>query len=204
MTPTDRVGTIGGMTTPLVAGTLGALVASLSLLAAPFTDTSTDPTAGPSTSSGVGSSVPEADWPVSPGEVVTPFDDPLPYGAGHRGLDLAATPGQTVIAALPGRVSVAGYVAGRPLVVIQHENDIRTTYLPVLASVSVGDQVRAGEAIGVVGGELSGSAGVVEQHCLASPCLHWGARRGETYIDPHNLMSSVARPTGPIVLLPEP
>jgi len=196
MTGAARVGTLGGMT-PLDPGVLGALAASLALLTAPLTGISTGPSAGTS-----------GDWPISPPVVVTPFDDPLPYGAGHRGVDLAATPGQTVIAALPGRVTVAGFVAGRPLVVIAHENDLRTTYLPVQASVSVGDQVKGGEAIGVVAATglpgASGPSSSGKQHCLAAPCLHWGARRGEAYIDPQSLVNSAPSFTGPIVLLPEP
>ena len=53
-------------------------------------------------------------WPLSPPIVVTEFDDPLPYGAGHRGVDLSAYLGQVVVAAGDGTVTTAGPVAGRP------------------------------------------------------------------------------------------
>lgn len=180
--------------TPLA---LGAIAASLALLAAPLTSTSARAPVEPESRTTAGAHVDtaRADWPISPAQVLDPFDDPLPYAAGHRGVDLAAAPEQTVRAALPGRVAVAGYVAGRPLVVIKHHGDRRTTYLPVIASVSVGDYVLAGEPIGRV------DPAAASQHCVAAPCLHWGARRGESYIDPLSLLSPLA---GPIVLLPEP
>jgi murein DD-endopeptidase MepM/ murein hydrolase activator NlpD len=189
-------GTLGLMT-PLA---LGAVTAALALLVTPFAGSGAQSPA-PMGSSATIRAASGADWPVAPTRVITPFDDPLPYAAGHRGVDLAAAPGQTVNAALPGRVSVAGYVAGRPLVVIEHQNDVRTTYLPVLPSVSVGDLVKAGEPIGSVDSSRSSASA---EHCMGSPCLHWGARRGAIYIDPQSLLRSGARLTGPIVLLPEP
>ena len=197
VTAPASVGTLGGMT-PLA---LGALAAVLTLLASPLADPpartpgaagSPPPIGTPVTAASGGSG---ADWPVSPTQVISPFDDPLPYAAGHRGVDLAATSGQSVTASLPGRVAVAGYVAGRPLVVIEHENDLRTTYLPVLPTVSVGDHVRTGDPIGALWS--SGSSEYWSGHWG----LHWGARRGQSYIDPQSLLSS---PAGPIVLLPEP
>lgn len=100
------------------------------------------------------------------------------------------------MAALPGRVTVAGHVAGRPLIVVAHADDIRTTYLPVQPYVSVGDRVKAGDLIGTVVDQ-----GPVE-HCVVT-CLHWGARRGENYIDPQSLVNP-SWLSGPIVLLPEP
>ena len=54
-----------------------------------------------------------------------------PYAAGHRGVDLAATSSQPVLAARGGRVQFAGPVAGRGVVVIAHADGIRTEYEPV-------------------------------------------------------------------------
>jgi murein DD-endopeptidase MepM/ murein hydrolase activator NlpD len=123
--------------------------------------------------------------------IVTGFDSPLPYAPGHRGLDLAASAGLVVVAARSGTVTVAGPVAGRPIVVISHGAGVRTTYLPVDPLVSVGERVDVGQPIGVVAAvELVG-------HCGSTSCLHWGARRGDEYIDPRSLL-----PTAPIVLLP--
>ena len=166
---------------------LGAVAAAIGLLAAPALVGST-----PAPSPVIPQAPPhEAVWPVAAATVLTEFDDPLPYQAGHRGLDLAASVGEPVHAALPGTVSVAGQVAGRPLVVVQHADGLRTTYLPVIPGARVGSTVEAGAVIGTV---------ATSGHCLSAACLHWGARHGERYIDPRSLLPLAA---GPIVLLPE-
>lgn len=129
-------------------------------------------------------------WPLRPDPVVVnDFDPPASrYGAGHRGVDLAATIGQSVHAALPGTVTFAGRVAGKGVVVVGH-GETRTTYEPVAAAVAVGDPVAAGAVIGVV--EYAGS------HCRPRACLHWGWLRGETYLDPLLLVGA-----GPVRLVP--
>ena len=109
--------------------------------------------------------------------VTRPFEAPAsPYGPGHRGVDLAAAPGAVVLAAGHGVVAFAGQVAGRPVVSIDHPGGLRTTYEPVDPSVGAGQVVARGSPIGTLG---AGHAG-----CPAAACLHWGLRRGETYLDP--------------------
>lgn len=151
------------------------LVLTLLMLAPPPADASVDPV-------GV--------WPLFPRPtVVRGFDPPdSPWGAGHRGVDLRGHVGQTVRTALPGRVSYAGLLAGRGVLVVDH-GATRTTYEPVAASVRVGDQVVAGAAIGTL--QLAGS------HCLPGACLHWGWLRGSRYLDPLRLVGG-----GPVRLLP--
>jgi murein DD-endopeptidase MepM/ murein hydrolase activator NlpD len=62
------------------------------------------------------------------GRVVRPFVAPKSrYGAGHRGADLAATPGTPVRAAGTGRVVFAGPVAGTRHVVVEHDDGLKTT-----------------------------------------------------------------------------
>lgn len=128
-------------------------------------------------------------WPITPASVVRPYETTTRYGPGHRGVDLAAEPGDPVLAALPGRVAVAGPVAGRPVVVLLHRGPLRTTYLPVDPQVEVGDRVSRGQVIGVVGGA---------PHCPGG-CVHWGARDDDGYLDPLSLLRS-----RPVVLLPDP
>jgi murein DD-endopeptidase MepM/ murein hydrolase activator NlpD len=72
-------------------------------------------------------------WPLSPEPMVTrSFQAPDGrYGAGHRGVDLAATPGQQVLAAGPGVVVFAGTVAGCGVVAVDRDGGLRTTYEPV-------------------------------------------------------------------------
>jgi len=124
-------------------------------------------------------------------EVLRAFDPPPdPYGAGHLGVDLRAHPGQPVGAAAPGTVQFAGQVAGRGVVVIAHPDGIRTEYEPVRPTVHIGARVMTGAVVGTLRGLHAG--------CRTS-CLHWGARRGDTYLDPLTLV----RPLGPVVLLPD-
>jgi len=73
----------------------------------------------------------------------------------HNGIDLAATAGQTVLAAKAGTVSAVyedDYYGGT--VVIRHEDGYSTQYsnLSTLSTVSAGDTVKAGDIIGTVGG----------------------------------------------------
>lgn len=101
---------------------------------------------------------------------------PHPYAAGHRGVDLAGAPSGLVSAAGGGTVVFAGLVAGRPVVSIEHADGLRTTYEPVDPSVAAGQAVARGSPIGTL---QTGHAG-----CPVQACLHWGLRRGETYLDP--------------------
>lgn len=131
-------------------------------------------------------------WPLQPRpEVARAFDPPehdwLP---GHRGVDLAAHTGQTVVSAGDGVVVFAGLVAGKPVVSVQHAGGLRTTYEPVTATVATGRRVRAGDPLGLLEAGHDG--------CAVDACLHWGLRRGrDDYVDPLPL---VQRP--PVRLLP--
>ena len=128
--------------------------------------------------------------------VVRGFDPPLRrWSAGHRGVDLAAPVGTTVRAAGAGVVTYAGLLAGRGVVAVSH-GELRTTYEPVTATVSVGEQVDPGDPIGA----LSAAGG----HCLPSVCLHWGLLRGKSYLDPLRLLGGGVRllPLGSEALRP--
>jgi murein DD-endopeptidase MepM/ murein hydrolase activator NlpD len=125
--------------------------------------------------------------------VVHGFDPPAtPYGPGHLGVDLATSSGAVARAAASGVVRFVGTVAGRPLVVLQHPDGISTEYEPVRAppGVVAGAAVIRGAPLGVVVG--------IHHGCRPGGCLHWGARRGERYLDPLSLLV----PLGPVALLP--
>jgi murein DD-endopeptidase MepM/ murein hydrolase activator NlpD len=88
--------------------------------------------------------------------------------AGNRGIDYAVAPGTPVHAAGPGRVDFAGPVGKELFVVLSHPDGLRTTYAFLQSvSVSVGHNVAAGDVV-----------------ALAGPDLHFGVRRGDTYLDP--------------------
>lgn len=139
----------------------------------------------------------EFEWPLRPRPTVERrFDKPernwLP---GHRGVDLGGSPGQAVLTAGAGVVVFAGEVAGKPVVSVEHDGGLRTTYEPVDAEVPVGRRVARGTRIGTL---LAGHEG-----CSAAACLHWGARRDGSehsdreYIDPLGLLH-----LAPVRLLP--
>jgi len=114
-------------------------------------------------------------------DVTRPFERPSgPYAAGHRGVDLGGSPGSAVLAAGDGVVVFAGMVAGRPVVSIDHADGLRTTYEPVDPSIAAGQPVARGSPMGAL---VAGHAG-----CPRAACLHWGLRRGETYVDPLALL----------------
>lgn len=127
--------------------------------------------------------------PPGDGPVRRRFEPPLArYGAGHRGVDLEVAVGAPVRAAANGTVVFAGSVAGTTWLSIAHADGITTSYGPVAqVTVGRGDEVARGEPIGRLasGGHGDGDIG-----------LHWGARRGPTYIDPLSLLTrGVPRPS---------
>lgn len=125
----------------------------------------------------------------APPAVARPFAPPESrFGSGHRGVDLSGPPGGPVLAAGAGRVSYAGLLAGRPVVVVSH-GELRTTYEPVSPTVAVDQSVNAGERIGTL---EPGHPG-----CSTPACLHWGLRQGEQYLDPLSLLGRT-----PVRLLP--
>lgn len=135
----------------------------------------------PSAPAGAGVPAPGAGyaWPLLPAPVVrTPFRAPAhAYGPGHRGVDLVGVPGQAVLAARGGTVVFAGPVAGRPVVSVQHDDGLRTTYEPVLPAVTAGLVVAPGAVLGTL---EPGHPG-----CPDAACLHWGVRRDRTdHLDP--------------------
>ena len=124
--------------------------------------------------------------------VLRAFDPPAkPWLPGHRGVDLAASPGDTIRAAGAGTVTFASDIAGRGVVVVLQPDGRRTTYEPITATVHAGAEVATGGAIGVL---ATGGT-----HCGGIPsCLHWGLRRGLDYLDPLRLL----RPGHPLLLPP--
>lgn len=131
-------------------------------------------------------------WPLNPEpEVLAPFAPPAQrWLSGHRGADLAANPGDTVVAPAGGIVSFVGVIVDRPVVVVDHGAGLKSSFEPLRSELSPGSIVGAGDGIGMVG---SGA------HCDRR-CLHWGLRLNGEYIDP--LLT--IRDDRPSILLPQP
>lgn len=128
-------------------------------------------------------------WPVEPHDVVRRFDPPeVPWGSGHRGVDLRSRPGVDIVAPSDGVVTFSGSVAGRGVLTLRHPEGFDTTYEPVTDQVPEGTVVRRGERI----------ATLAPGHCDPA-CLHWGYKTGpKTYRDPLTLVQR----TLPILLPP--
>ncbi|GAA2728310.1 murein hydrolase activator EnvC family protein [Cellulomonas aerilata] len=131
---------------------------------------------------------PPLDAPVT---VARPFDaPPQPWAPGHRGVDLAASPMRAVRAPAAGVVTFSGTVVDRGVLTITHDDGLRSSLEPIVPGVTVGQRVIAGQVVATVAGTPG--------HCAPATCLHWGLRRGETYLDPMRWVLD----RGPVVLLP--
>lgn len=87
-----------------------------------------------------------------------------------------------VRAVAPGTVTHVGVIAGRPTVTVTHPDGIRSTYEPVQPLARTGQVVAAGQALGTVVPDGS--------HCAPRSCLHLGALREDTYLDPLRLLGA--------------
>ena len=119
-------------------------------------------------------------WPVV-GPVLRPFDPPEdPYGAGHRGIDIATAVGTPTAAAQGGAVTFAGPIGGQLFVTIDHGGGLTSTYSWLSAiEVRKGQVVVQGERIGLTGVGHPGGA---------TPHLHLGAKLDGAYVDPMSLL----------------
>ncbi|MBI4734018.1 MAG: M23 family metallopeptidase, partial [Rubrobacteridae bacterium] len=115
-------------------------------------------------------------WPVT-GDVLLTYKS-----TDHRGVDVAADIGDSIVVAQDGVVIWIGKTPrGEPCVSIEHSDGLSSTYLPVNALVAKGQEVIAGEAIGTL--SENGDPSCDKTH------LHFGIYRTVTrdnkeYINP--------------------
>lgn len=121
-------------------------------------------------------------WPVV-GPVLRGFEQPAgPYGAGHRGIDIAAAVGTPVLAPAAGVVTFAGKVAGQLYVTVDHGGGLATTYSWLSAAlVRKNDTVAQGTVLGLTGAGHPGST---------TPHLHFGVKLNGVYVDPFLVLSA--------------
>lgn len=128
-------------------------------------------------------------WPVN-GDVVKRFNPDE-----HRGIDIAANAGDDVLATLDGVVNWIGKTPrGEPCISIDHPNGLTSTYLPVRATVSKGQSVKAGDIIGTLSSEIDKTSDL--------PHLHFGffdtsTRGNPFYFDPEDYLPVVAHAVEP-------
>lgn len=159
-----------------------ALLAALLMAAAP---------AAPGPAAEPASSTPSWRWPLQPRPpVLRGFaPPPRPWLSGHRGVDLgAADDGAQVTSPADGMVSFVGTVVDRPVITIDHGNGLRSSFEPVDSTLTAGTPVLAGQSVGTL---RTG-------HCGTVPCVHWGVRDGEVYVNPLKFVMDLR----PSVLLP--
>ncbi|MEC5190489.1 MULTISPECIES: M23 family metallopeptidase [unclassified Arthrobacter] len=104
-------------------------------------------------------------------------------------MDLQASePGAAVSSPASGTVSFAGVVVDRPVITIDHGGGLRSSFEAVRSTLEPGAAVTEGDVLGWI----------EPGHCLPGPCVHWGVRRGETYVNPLAFVTDLR----PSVLLP--
>jgi murein DD-endopeptidase MepM/ murein hydrolase activator NlpD len=125
-------------------------------------------------------------WPVV-GPVLRAFDPPEdPYGAGHRGIDIAAPAGTPILAPEAGVVTFAGKVGGQLYVTLDHGGGLQSTYSWIgAAEVRKGDVVARGGRVGTTGLGHPGST---------VPHLHFGVRLDGVYLDPLEVLGPAPLP----------
>ncbi len=126
-------------------------------------------------------------WPTAPVQIVRPFAAPAhAYGAGHRGIDLAAD--GAVRAPADGVIAYSGTVVDRGILTIDHGDGLVTTFEPVESAMRPGDAVTRGQEV----------AEVASGGHTAEGAVHFGVRLDGDYINPLLLLGGVPR----AVLLP--
>lgn len=125
-------------------------------------------------------------WPLNISGTITSnfgYRDAPTAGASsyHKGIDIAAPTGTSVVAAKEGTVTTASYQsAAGNYIMVYHGNSTYTVYMHLSAiHVSVGQKVSQGEVIGAVG-----STGV-----STGPHLHFGVNVNGSYVNPLNYVS---------------
>jgi murein DD-endopeptidase MepM/ murein hydrolase activator NlpD len=104
----------------------------------------------------------------------------------HDGVDIAAKPGTTVLAASSGTVlSVEDDALMGTTVVISHDGGYQTTYANLQAqpTVTVGDSVSAGQIIGAVGSTAAAES-------AQSPHLHFSVAKDGDVVDPEEFLGN--------------
>lgn len=125
-------------------------------------------------------------WPVpTSGRITSTFGNREQPTEGastyHKGLDIGASSGSNIVAAVGGTVTTATYnVSAGNFIMISHGNGLYTVYMhSSKLLVSVGDQVNQGEVIALVG-----STGF-----STGAHLHFGVMKNGTYVNPQDYVS---------------
>jgi peptidoglycan hydrolase-like protein with peptidoglycan-binding domain len=159
-----------GLLASLVDGDYGAATADAVRRAQAFAGLAQDGIAGAATLAALQASL-----------LRRPVDGPTskPFGAGHLGIDIAASYGTRVVSAAGGVVASVGVEPGSGLTVtVDHGGGLRTRYaLLTFATAVPGMAIAAGEQIGRTGSRL-----------------HFEVLMNGVYVDPESALSSAPAP----------
>ncbi len=119
--------------------------------------------------------------PLKECKVITPFYiGAHNWDPGHRGVDLAATIGESIFAPDNATVIYAGKVNDRFVLSLKNSLGLHLTFEPIKTNLTKGMQVNKGQLIGTV----------EDGHCPETTCLHWGVKYPPTqYLNPIHLLS---------------
>lgn len=107
----------------------------------------------------------------------------MPWLAGHRGVDLAVSCGQTIYAPADGRVTISRSIVNVDTVVMVHDHR-RSTFSPAQALVELDTPISAGTPIATINTNCEG-------------ILNWGVK-----IDRKKYLNPLEQLVGTIVLKP--
>jgi murein DD-endopeptidase MepM/ murein hydrolase activator NlpD len=109
-------------------------------------------------------------------------------------VDYEAALGQGVFAPAHATVSFVGLVVDRPVLSLSHNGQVVSSYEPVCSSLTVGEQVAAGQLVA----EVCEPEQDYVPHCSDKLCLHFSVRRNGEYLSPLWFTGDLS----PSVLLP--
>lgn len=137
---------------------------------------------------------PRWQWPLIPQPAVARAYDPppRPWMPGHRGVDLEADPGQSVLAPTAGTISFSGMVAGRQVITLTTDEGYKVSFEPIADPLPRGTTVAEGQPIARRDPD--------RRHEGCGECLHVGVRWKQEYMNPLLFFTDLA----PSVLWPLP
>jgi len=124
----------------------------------------------------------------TPDDTINQYVAPMTeYGEGHRGIDLAALIGDSVLSPADGIISFSGKVGFRNAVSVRFGASLTASMEPVCSSLVEGTEVLMGEVIGSV----CQPDPEYLWHCEIT-CLHFGTRSDAGYFSPLALMGGLS------------
>ena len=125
---------------------------------------------------------------LSPHSLIRPYLQPnSDYSAGHRGIDLAASIGETIYAPADGAVRFSGKLVDRGVLSINHAGGMISELEPICTSLKPGETVKKGQPVG----SLCMPDASYKSHCPRSACVHFSLRIAGAYASPQALIGGL-------------